>query len=161
MNSHPHRAERPTGIIHERQLDKPAGIPDIETEPLRYIALALIHLRDQIAEQAKLLQDQGRPVDEYRPQTLAGDSETAITLQPQWESIERIEQILITGPAGQVTLQLGDRVWSLTIPATGFILIAPVAIFLGRDDVRQLTAQAAGDYTLELMGFADTRAGLL
>jgi hypothetical protein len=65
--------------------------------------------------------------------------------------------VLITGPTGGISVQLGDRVWNLTIPATGVIVIAPVAILLGRSDVRQLTATTPGEYTLELMGHADDR----
>lgn len=119
------------------------------------MALALVHLRNELANVVKLIQDHSLPFDEYQPQSLIPGSEMTINLLPSFEQPERVEKILITGPAGAVTVQLGDRVWNLTIPAAGYILIAPVAIFLGRDDIRQLTAVAAGNYTLELMGFRD------
>jgi hypothetical protein len=56
----------------------------------------------------------------------------------------------------QVTLQLGDRFWNLSMPPTGVIVIAPVGILLNRNDIRQLTG-ASGSYSLELTGIADER----
>lgn len=128
---------------------------------MKYIALALVHLRNAFSKVPEMLEDNSRPVDQYRPQTLTGDSESTLTLQPQWETPELIRAVLITGPAGQITLQLGMRVWNLTIPATGFILISPLWMQLTRTDQRILTAQTPGQYTLELMGHADGRGNLV
>lgn len=126
---------------------------------MKYIALALVHLHEQLGEAAKLLEDKSRPVDTYRPQSLIADSETVITVLPAFEINEVIESIIVSGPPSAVTLQLGDRVWPLTIPASGILVIAPIALRLGRNDTRQLVAAVAGDYTFELMGYADNRGG--
>ena len=148
---------QPGGEEHLRQPSK-VGVPDIEQEPLKYIALALVHLRNAFTKVPKMLDDMSRPVDEYRVQTLAPDSESNIILHPQFETTELIRAILITGPTGAITVQLGNRVWNLTIPASQFILISPLWLQIGRDEPRVLTAQTPGDYTLELMGHADERA---
>lgn len=55
------------------------------------------------------------------------------------------------------TLQLGDRIWSLTLPPSGVMTIGYVALILGRSDPRILTPAAPGIWTLELMGIADRR----
>jgi len=101
--------------------------------------------------------DESKIVDEYQSQTLVPYATASLFLQPTYEYTERIESIVITGPTGAVNLQLGDRFWTINIPAAGIYVIAPVAIYLGRDDARGITAGIAGDYTLELMGHADTR----
>jgi hypothetical protein len=152
------RAIRPDTPIRQ----KPAiQVADIEAQPMKYIALALVHLRNQIAALANMAEDRGRPIDEYQPQEILGELESTITVQPQWETSERITSVLITGPPGNVTVQLGDRIWPLTIPASGFLLIAPISIFLGRSDSRILTAATPGQYSLELSGYCDTRGQLL
>ena len=113
--------------------------------------------------------DSSRPIDTYRPQTLAGDSETLLIIQPSY-SQDRIENIIITGPVTAspatvgplFTLQLGGRVWNLALPVTG-ILTIPCAtipgsgIELNQDDVRTLTSAVAGDWAVELIGHADIR----
>lgn len=143
--------------MHLRQPEK-VQVPDIEQEPMKYMALALVHLRNALAKLPKMIEDQSRPVDEYRVQSNAADSVTQINLPPQWETPELIKSVLITGPAGTVTLQLGQRFWTLTVPAAGFILIAPLFLQLARDEPRILTPAVPGQYTLELMGHADERA---
>ena len=126
---------------------------------MKYIALALTHLKEELATAAKMLQDHSRPVDVYLPQTLIPDIANTITLQPAWEVNEVIESVLITGPvATNVVVQLGDRVWPLVIGVSGFINLSNLHLRLGRSDVRQLTATVAGDYSFELMGFADSRS---
>lgn len=243
--SWPHRAAVPEEI-HARQ-PQPVEVPPIEQIPAKYIALGLVHLRNQMAALAKMAEDNSRPVDEYNSQTLAPESETTLTLQPAWEVTEVIKAIIVTGPpvvnanpvpsqpavpatgvaqqnvnnyavqvvisangatisnvsvngvtvgtaagtyavpafgsisiaytvatptwvwsytgpqltaASGFTLQLGDRTWSLTLPATGFLVIgAPIGLILARNDVRQLTTLISGQWTLELMGHCDDRAG--
>jgi hypothetical protein len=135
--------------------------PDKEIEWPKAIAIGLTALRKEFRNLATMIEDHSRPVDEYRPQTLIADVESTITIQPQWEVPEIIKSVLITGPTGNVTLQLGMRVWVLTIPATGFIVISPLWLVLDRTDQRILTASVAGQYTLELMGHADTRGNLV
>lgn len=158
MNTHIIRPKiQPGGEEHLRQPTK-VEVPNIEQEPMKYIALALVHLRNAFTKVPKMLEDASRPVDEYRNQTLLADSETNIRVLPQYECAELIRSVLITGPTGAVTLQLGTRIWNLTIPASGFILISPLWLQLGRDEDRILTAQTPGQFTLELMGHADERA---
>lgn len=161
--SYPHLPRpkiQPGGEKHLRQVP-PVQVPSIEQEPLRYLALALVHLRNEISKLPAMIEDHSRPVDEYRPQELVPDSELTMTLQPQWETEERITSIIVTGPAGSIALQLGDRTWNLTIPATGILVIGPISLFLSRSDARILTAQTPGQYTLELMGYCDTRGQLI
>jgi hypothetical protein len=152
------RAKLPVeGRVPMRQPDV-ISTADIEREPLKYMALALIHLRNQLQHLATKIASTTKPFDEYRPQTLAGDSELTMTLQPSYENTERVESIIITGPAGAVVLQLGNRIWNLTIPAAGILVIAPIRLELVRSDNRILTAQTPGQYGLELMGYVDERS---
>lgn len=136
---------------------EPITSKDIEEKPLKFIALALTALQRQFRRAATALEDRSQAVDEYQSQTPTGPVTNSITLQPQYESNERITSILVIGPAGTCTVTLGDRVMPLTIPASGFLLIAPVSMFLGRDDLRQLTTATAGQINLILGGYADTR----
>jgi hypothetical protein len=53
------------------------------------------------------------------------------------------------------TFQLGSRVWQLTLPPTGVLVIAPVQMTVSRRDTRQLTASVGGNWSFELMGYAD------
>jgi hypothetical protein len=226
-------------------------------------------------DRARWIASKDRIVDEYRSQTLAGDSELSFTLTPQFERLwERIEAIIVTGPSqgatgiegkGSVTspgagaaiesinatnipyatyqvnwsvelagtisstdqdnvrlqfgsttllgaemegavgvypqppvtitvpqgsavalavktiaagtagsvysaqislipitgfpvvVQLDDRIWNLNIPSTGIISVSTKALLLAPQHVRQLTASFAGDYSLELIGYADVR----
>jgi hypothetical protein len=111
----------------------------------------------QLGDFARQVENRARVVDEYQVQSSVAASESTVTVQPIYDLVpEKIESIIITGPAGAVTLQLGDRFWNLTIPATGIIVIAPVAVLLNRNDIRQLSG-APGSYSLELMGIADER----
>jgi hypothetical protein len=132
--------------------------PDIDEAPNQYIVKGLLKLHEQMQNLARMADDRSREVDEYRVQTLTPDSELTVSVQPQYDLMpERIESIIVTGPAGAVTLQLGDRTWALTIPATGILVIAPVSLILGRNDYRILTSATPGDFSLELMGWADER----
>lgn len=267
------------GQVHIRNVSQ-IGVQDIEQEPVKYVALALVHLKTKLDKLATIIEDKSRPLDVYQPQTIALESNPVITLQPAWEVPEKITSVIITGPAttagtapasggnagnvtspgagatvvstaaltglyniginlfisgtvssadndnmqlvfgstvinlivnaggnipmatynfqvnpggngltirtinagtlnsvyhasitftpvnpfpttpNTMTLQLGDRVWSLTMPASGVLIIAPIAVMLQRSDLRQLTVSAPGEYSLELMGYADTRGNL-
>lgn len=148
--------------ITVRQVEKPA-VPLIEHEPNKYIALALVHLRNAVARLPVMLEDNSRPVDSYRPQTIQGESfATGISVPAQWETNEVIRAILVTGPASTAfTLQLGDRVWTLQTNAQNFMLMSPMWLILDRSDPRNLIPSAAGDWALELMGHADARGQLV
>lgn len=56
-----------------------------------------------------------------------------------------------------VNLQLGDRQWPLVIPSTGILSISTGCMLLTPQDARVLTATFPGDYSVELMGWADVR----
>lgn len=152
-----HRAEHPQ-VIHGRN---PAAIQvaDRDAVAQQYIVEAFAQIKRDIRAIAKMGQDITKPVDEYNAQEWIGATSPAVTLQPNWEYTEKIESIIITGPAAGVTsLQLGDRFWPvLTIPASGVVVIAPVGILLDRTDSRILTPTVPGIYSLELMGHADVR----
>lgn len=260
------------GQVHIRNVSQ-IGVQDIEQEPMKYIALALVHLKSKLEKIATIVEDRSRPLDVYQPQTVATENNPVITLQPAWEVPEKITSVIITGPAtsstaaasggnaGNVTspaagatvvstgaltglynvtvtvyvsgtvgagdndnmqlvfgstvinladtttpitvpfqvnpggnglsvkvvnlgtvgsvyhasitfvpaspnpattmtLQLGDRVWNLTMPPSGILTVSPIAVMLQRSDLRQLTVSTSGEYTLELMGYADTRGNL-
>jgi|SRR5882672_4010793 len=136
-------------------------VPTVEQEPGKYIALALLHIRRELARLPAMIADHSKPVDEYRPQELTPDNATTMTLQPNWETCEIIESIIITGPPGNIIVQLGDRTWQLAIPPVGYIILAPLMLILGRTDQRILTGVVSGQYTMELMGHADTRGNLI
>lgn len=122
-----------------------------------YMAKALIQMQRHLGDLVKRQIDETKVFDEYQSAGLVPISTSSLIILPTYEYTERVESIIIVGPAGVVTLQLGDRLWSLTIPAAGFLVMAPVAIYLGRDDTRQLTAATPGAFSLELMGRADQR----
>lgn len=158
------RPQRIHGELPPERVRQPITVetPDIDKQSGKYIALGIVAMHRELQKLAVMAEDNSRPVDEYNNQTLAPEAETSLILQPQWEVTEKIESILITGPTGAITLQLGDRTWTLTIPAAGYLFIgAPLGVYLGRDDPRVLTATTAGEYTLELMGHCDTRGDLV
>lgn len=121
-----------------------------------FVLNSLMALRKSLGTLARLIENRGYPVDEYQTGTGAG---TVVSLIPTYDYMpERIESVIITGPpAAVITLQLGDRIWNLIIPAAGVLPVAPLGIILGRSDVRQLTAAVSGQYTLELMGYGQRR----
>lgn len=135
----------------------PLTADDLDKNPMKFIALALTHLQRQFKRMAIAIEDRSMAVDEYQSQTLVGPITNQINLQAQYETGERITSIIVVGPAGTATVVLGDRVMPLTIPASGILVIAPISIFIGRDDIRQLTTATPGQINLILGGFADTR----
>ncbi len=52
------------------------------------------------------------------------------------------------------TLKLGKRFWSLIMPASGILVIAPVSFSLSRSDDRILSSLVPGDWAFELSGYA-------
>lgn len=148
------------GIPDAIRLHQPADesiVPHQEL-PAKFFALAMTDLKAQMAKVAQMIEDQSRPVDEYQPMTLTAEATQNVSVPPQWEVTEKIHSVLILGPAGPVTVQLGDRTWNLVIPASQFLLISPVLLILSRQDARILTAATPGQYNLELMGYCDERA---
>lgn len=145
-------------VVHTRQPVNPET-DDTEKESRTFEELGLADLREQLSTIARHAENRANPVDEYNSVPVSGGgSSVAVTVSPTYEYMpEKIEAIIITGPAGAITLQLGDRVWPLIIPATGILVIAPIAIMLGRSDARILTPAVPGVYSLELCGIADRR----
>lgn len=133
--------------------DDPASLSLARLEEIQH------SLVQSIERMSRRIRDTTRFVDEKRVQTLAGDSELIVQLLPQFERYgEHIESVIVGGPpASAVTVQLGERVWPLIIPATGILVLAPIGITLDYEDTRQLIAAVPGDYWLELTGYADVR----
>jgi len=162
MFGHTPRAKNPfEQEIHIRHL-APIDVKDIETAPMKYVALALVQLREELKSLAIMIMDKSRPVDEYQTQSLVEFNITGtsvINVPAQYESSEIIESIVVTGPpSGTGEILIGDRVWNYVIPTTGILVIAPIRLSISRSDYRQLTVlTGTGQYTLELMGYADTR----
>lgn len=131
---------------------------DKEEQAEDAVTLGLIHLREALEVVGRLIENRADLVDEYVPGGTGVATTAQLTVPPDYEfAPEKIESIIIVGPAGAITLTLGDRSWPLTIPASGILVIAPVAILLSRTDIRQVSAAAPGNYSLELMGIADKR----
>lgn len=153
-----HRKLPPDATIHTRQPVEPTTT-DQETESAGYDTLGAAALAEQLANLARSIENRSDIVDEYNSAAITGAGSSAVVeVFPTYEYMpEKIESILITGPAGPVQLQLGDRIWQLVIPAAGFLLIGYCGVVIGRSDRRVLTPASGGVYTLELMGIADRR----
>jgi hypothetical protein len=153
-----HRRLPPDAVIHTRQPVQPETTEQ-ETTEAGFSTLGAAQLAEQLEIIARLTENRANRVDEYNTAAITGaGSSASVTVQPTYEYMpELIESIIVTGVPGNITLQLGDRVWALTIPASGLLVIAPVRLLLSRTDNRILTPAAAGVFTLELMGIADRR----
>lgn len=150
----------PGGVIPVRRMPS-VRVEDSEMTPVEnYMVVAVSRIQKILQALSRQLQDFTKPVDEY---SIVGgyspSNESTIEVLPTYDTInERIESVFITGPVSTAfTLQLGDRNWSMTTDATGKVVIAPVAILMGRNERRILTSATAGNWTLELMGHADER----
>jgi hypothetical protein len=153
-----HRKLPPDSVIHTRQPVDPET-RDTEKEPLAFEEIGAKQLAEQLTIIARAAENRANPVDEYNSAAITGaGSAAAVTVSPTYEYMpEKIEAIIVTGPTGAITLQLGDRLWQLSIPASGILVISPLALMLGRGDTRSLSSATPGTYTLELMGIADRR----
>lgn len=153
-----HRKLPPDATVHTRQ-PVPPTTTDQEQESAGFETLGSAALLEQLGTIARAAENRANPVDEYNSAGVSGaGSSSSVVVQPTYEYMpEKIESIVITGPTGAITLQLGDRIWQLNIPATGILTIGYVGLILGRSDARILTPAAAGIFTLELMGIADRR----
>lgn len=128
--------------------------------PPDYMHEVLTNLKKAISDFTMLVEDQSHRVNEYQGMSLNGESLLQLTLSPDYDMLDEIiESVTVTGPPTTAfTLNLGKRAWStLVLPASGILIIAPVRMSLGRNDVRMLTSAVAGNWTLELTGYADTR----
>lgn len=126
--------------------------------PEEWLEHSLRRLTQSLSDFTSLIEDRSHRVDEWQAQSLA-DNVTTVQTFPDYEFDAIIESVVITGPTATpaFTLQLGRRYWNLTLPASGILVISPISITLSRDSTRQLTSATAGNWTLELMGYADTR----
>lgn len=153
-----HNRLPPDAVIHTRQ---PLGtqVSEQETVSEDFARLGLARLLKQLSELNRIIDNRSKPVDEYQTGSPTVSSAAPLTVQPTFEYMpEKIESVIVTGPpAGTATLQLGDRSWSVVVPASGVLVVAPVGILLSRSDTRQLTPSAPGVWGLELMGIADQR----
>lgn len=144
-------------MVDRRARDK-VVVRDAESQPPPVWVESMVgRLVNDVGRVARLVEGMTQLVDEYRPAGYIADSTSVAQVTPAYESPEVITSILVLGPPGNVTLQLGDRHWPLTIPASGLLVIAPVQLLLSRTDDRVLTGGAAGAYYLELMGHAHVR----
>jgi hypothetical protein len=158
------------GIVHQklppgtsfpvRAKDTPIAAEDVEQISPEFIRAGLLRLQEALGTLARHIENRGNPVDEYNTTPITGAaSESTLTVLPTYEMMnEKIVGIIVSGPpTTSITIQLGDRQWPVIIPATGILVIAPIALILGRNDDRKIIAQTPGNYFLELMGYADSR----
>lgn len=152
----------PDEPLRVRDTNAPIGAADAEQFSAEFIAGGMLRLREALGEIARQAENRSFPVDEYNSTPISGAATSSVvSVMPTYDYMpEKIEAIIVGGPTGLVTLTLGDRQLPVTIPASGIIVIAPVAIMLNRNDTRQLTAGTPGQYFLELMGIADKRFGI-
>lgn len=149
----------PDASISVRGSNAPIGTQNTEQFSPEFVAARMLEMREALGSIAREAVNRSYPVDEYNSAPITGAAtESAVTVFATYEYMpEKIESVIVGGPAGAITLQLGDRVLPLTIPAAGVIVLAPVAIMLSRNDTRQVSAATPGIYFLELMGVADKR----
>jgi hypothetical protein len=154
-----HHKLPPGTAISTRQPVNPRTPDKERPAPEDFQEKGLLALAEQIGNMARQIENMSNPVDEYNAASVSGaGSSVVVTVQPTYEYMsEKITSVIVTGPSGIIKLQLGDRIWTLTIPASGILVIAPLALLLDRTDDRVLTPVTPGAYTLELMGIADTR----
>lgn len=158
------------GIVHEklppgtmfpvRDKNEPIRTENAEQITPEFIRSGLLQLQEALGEIARQTENRGNPVDEYNTCSITGAAtESTLTVLPTYEFMpEKIVGVIVSGtPSTAVTIILGDRQWPVIIPATGILIIAPIAIILGRNDIRQLTSVTPGQFFLELMGYADKR----
>lgn len=134
---------------------EPWETTDIDVAPeAKWMLNTLARLYGELKNLSKIVEDRTKPVDEFTPQTTMS-TELTLEIQPTYEIPVRVTSILVTGPAGQtVTVTVGPRNWTVVIPASGVLVIAPISMIVNREDHRTITATVAGDYSLELMGWA-------
>src|SRR5580704_18050284 len=105
--------------------------PPLELDPTdpQYLIKAFHALNTRALDIAKMVGDMSRPVDEYIENPTVSENVATLEVLPQFEQIsERITSIVITASPGAVgTLQLGDRLWDITIPASGVLHIGPIS----------------------------------
>jgi hypothetical protein len=132
--------------------------PEDNFIPPEFLAEQIRRMADNLGRLSGLVEDKSLKFNEYNAQPLAGDSITSIQLQPDFEFTEVVEYIIITGPAAATfTVNLGKRTWQLTMPASGILTITPVKLYLSRSDQRALSTSTAGNWSLELAGYCDTK----
>jgi len=138
--------------------DKVTG-PDLPA-PVKMILVAINRLEKGINALARTVQDTSHSVDEYSTESVIVDDILTVTVYPEYDKMaERITSVLVTGPPSTAfSLFLGDRAWiGILTDASGKFQVYGTGLLLGRNDVRQLTSAVAGNWTLELTGFADDR----
>lgn len=155
-----HEKLPPDSIVTVRAKDTPIEAANVEQFTPAQLALELLRYREALGEIARQAENRSFPVDEYNTCPITGAAtESTLVVMPTYEyKNEKIESIIVGGPASAaVTIILGDRSIPAIIPVSGILVIAPVAIILGRNDNRQLTSATPGIFFFELMGIADQR----
>jgi hypothetical protein len=125
----------------------------------RYLLIALNRLEKQFGPVVRKIRDVSKPVDEYSTESVVIDNVTTVTVFPEYTHMaERIESVIVTGPASTAfTLTLGDRSWDVLTNVSGLFQILGAGLLMSFNDTRSLVSATAGNWTLELTGFADER----
>ncbi len=145
-------------------------MPDVradgEENPPDWLREVVTRFERSISDLTSLIEDRSHRVDEYQVQGLNATSLTTLQVSPDYDLFDEvIESVVVQGPTTPspatvgpaFTLKLGRRVWSLLLPPTGILVIGPLHINLDRNSDRYITSAVAGDWSLELMGYADVR----
>lgn len=142
----------PTRVAGNTQTDNTETAP-----PEHYQEYVLTRIARQLARYEKMMFSYENPVEEYETNsTQLPGGQTTLTVQPDFATkSECIKSVLVTGPVTTAfTLALGGRFMSLSTDATGKCLLAPVSFWLKPGDARTLTSVTAGDWFLQLSGYA-------
>jgi hypothetical protein len=140
------------------------SVPDSEPNFAKLAAMGVAQIGQQFKALAKLIENRSTPVDDYQIEggvnlaQLDPQANSGVQVLPEFECDERITGIIVTGPPTTTptfNLQIGERIWTLQLPVTGILVISPISLTLNRNDLRVLTSATAGDWTLELFGWAD------
>jgi hypothetical protein len=141
---------------------RPEKVHDVDIPTAqKYMLVALNRLEKILGPLSRKVADITKPVDEYSITGIYNQvtSLNEITVFPQFDkSAERISYVLVTGPPTTAfTLTLGNRTWNVLTDATGTWQVHGAGIMLDKNDSRILQSATAGDWSLELCGFADER----
>lgn len=102
-----------------------------------------------------------RQIPVYVDEKLYASGQSALTIQPQSQNLQRITTIFcIVSASGGGTLTLNDRVIPLAQGNTIMHFGEP-GLLLRANDLRQLTQTTAGALGLELIGYETADRGIL
>jgi hypothetical protein len=106
--------------VRPPSLDRAPDAPkELDPAWVRNTSVRILHMLDRLSTAAY---DYSREFDQYQPNSSAALSGTLIELQASYESIERVESIIVTGPVGATLASELNVSGSVATPGAGAIL---------------------------------------